>query len=69
MNYLKERAKVVRETFEYGQGYGEEKFGFSIGDRVFWVGIRGYGHEQEHAEEEMRLCTGIVDGWNTMLKE
>lgn len=57
-------AKMVNERSDYGQGYAENKFGFCIGDRVWWVGIEGYGHDSKEADEQKKLCCEIVKRWN-----
>lgn len=59
------KAKIVNERTDYGQGYWENKFGFCIGDRVWWVGSEGYGHDDtQRVEEDKRLCEQIVRRWN-----
>ena len=62
--WLGETAKVVNETDDFGQGYSENKFGFCIGDRVWWVGMEGYGHDEERAKQQKALCREIVRRWN-----
>ena len=62
---LGEQAKVVNEPEDYGQGYHENRFGFCIGDRVWWVGIEGYGYDEEYAKQQKALCREIVRRWNS----
>jgi len=52
------------ECYDYGQGHAEEKFGFCIGERVWWVGIAGFGHNQRQADADRELCQEIVRRWN-----
>ena len=61
---LKEEAQVVNERADYGQGYYECRFGVRIGDRIFMVGIEGYGHDQAQADRDRVLCNALVSRWN-----
>lgn len=53
-------AKIVFERDDYGQGCYEQKFGFCIGSRVWWVGIEGYGHDARESAKGRELCREIV---------
>jgi hypothetical protein len=64
IDYTKEDAKIVREVTDLGEGYAWEKFGFCIGDRVFMVGVSGYGYDEKMARAGMALCNAIVNRWN-----
>ena len=58
---------MVWERAEYGQGYSEEKFGFCIGDRVWWVGMYGMRQDPENYKRDKaneELCHEIVRRWN-----
>ena len=59
-----EDAKVINERTDYGEGYCECRFGVCIGDRVFMVGIEGYGHDQTQADRDRALCNELVSRWN-----
>ena len=68
MSYTTERAKVVNEHTDYGEGYGQTRFGVCIGDRIFMVGAEGYGYEPARSREERELCSAIVARWNAGLQ-
>ena len=61
---LNERAKVINERTDYGEGYSECRFGFCIGDRIFMVGIEGYGHDEVQSAYDRSLVNAIVNSWN-----
>lgn len=65
---LNERAKVINERTDHGEGYYECRFGVCIGDRIFMVGIEGYGHDQSVADADRALCNAIVQRWNAALR-
>lgn len=65
---LSERAKVINERTDHGEGYCECRFGVCIGDRIFMVGIEGYGHDQAQADQDRALCSAIVSRWNAGLE-
>jgi hypothetical protein len=62
------KAKVVferQDSFDMSSGpYGYEKIGFSIGDRVFWVGCCGSGMPQSNWKSDEHLARSIVERWN-----
>lgn len=60
MSYLNERAKVINERTDHGEGYYECRFGVCIGDRILMVGIEGYGHDQAYADDCRVLCNAMV---------
>ena len=61
---VKEPAKVINERTDHGEGYYECRFGVCIGDRIFMVGIEGYGHDQAQADRDRALCNAMVSRWN-----
>lgn len=61
---LNERAKVINEHTDYGEGYSYTRFGFCIGDRIFMVGAEGYGYDPKVSEAYRALCNAIVSRWN-----
>ena len=61
---LNERAKVVNEHHDYGEGYSQTRFGVCIGDRIFMVGMEGYGYDPKVSEADRALCNAIVSRWN-----
>lgn len=61
---LNERAKVINEHTDYGEGYSFTRFGFCIGDRIFMVGAEGYGYDPKASERERALVNAIVTRWN-----
>ena len=61
---LNERAKVVNEHNDYGDGYSQTRFGVCIGDRIFMVGMEGYGYDPKVSEAYRALCNAIVSRWN-----
>lgn len=65
MPILNEPAKVINERTDHGEGYYECRFGLCIGDRVFMVGIEGYGHDQKTSNQDRAMCEAIVTRWNT----
>lgn len=62
------RAEVVNEEHFYEQGYRETRFGFKIGDRVWFVGMEGFGHTAEEAASNRALCNAIVSRLNAHLE-
>ena len=57
-------AQMVFEREDYFQGYMEEKFGFRVGDRIWWVGVEGYGHSEEQSAKDLAMCREIVQRLN-----
>jgi hypothetical protein len=53
-------AQMVYERHDYKQGYWEQKFGFRVGDRIWWVGVEGYGHDEEQSKKDKGTCREIV---------
>ena len=64
---MKERARIVNERTDYGEGYEFNRFGFGIGDRIFMVGSEGYGVDPERAKHDRELCETIVNRWNACI--
>ena len=60
----KKYAQMVFEREDYFQGYMEEKFGFRVGDRIWWVGVEGYGHSEEQSAKDLAMCREIVQRLN-----
>jgi len=58
------KAKKIVERTEYGQGYGEEKHGFEINGRVWFVSICGYGYNYKKYEEDEMLLDEIINRFN-----
>lgn len=61
---LNERAKIVNEHTDYGEGYSFTRFGFCIGDRIFMIGAEGYGYDPKTSEADRALANALVSRWN-----
>lgn len=59
-------AAEVSELFVHSEGLVEEKFGFRVGKRVWWVGLHTYGspEQQRESEQQHELCREIVQRLN-----